>query len=250
MPFDRWGALRARVKSEALKPGPKRSFGQSPPIRHALHLLLFLLLLLPQSARTATGDLGEATRGYQQGKFDAALAALDRFEKSSPPDGESLDLRGCIYLEQQKFDEAKKAFDAAHAASPNIFAPRLHVGDVLLRQKKFAEARAIYQELLRETNILVSNERLRFAIMLTYLGERDEANAQKAFQAVTFPTETPAYYYTQAAWAFAHGKKSEAQDWINKTRKMFDPDAPLWFAHHLYHFGWLTTKPPLSRKHD
>src|ERR1019366_212867 len=25
--FDRWGALRARVKSEALKPEPKRSFG-------------------------------------------------------------------------------------------------------------------------------------------------------------------------------------------------------------------------------
>ena len=26
-PFDRWGALRARVKSEALKLEPKRSFG-------------------------------------------------------------------------------------------------------------------------------------------------------------------------------------------------------------------------------
>jgi hypothetical protein len=27
MQFDRWGALRARVKSEALKLEPKRSFG-------------------------------------------------------------------------------------------------------------------------------------------------------------------------------------------------------------------------------
>ena len=33
-PFDWWGALRARVQSEAHKPEPKRSFGNSPPIRH------------------------------------------------------------------------------------------------------------------------------------------------------------------------------------------------------------------------
>src|SRR5215470_16091938 len=32
-PFDRWGALRARAKSEALKLEPKRSFGLSLPIR-------------------------------------------------------------------------------------------------------------------------------------------------------------------------------------------------------------------------
>ncbi|MEP6602714.1 MAG: hypothetical protein ABJB69_02070 [Spartobacteria bacterium] len=121
---------------------------------------------------------------------------------------------------------------------------------MLLRQKKFAEAREVYQGLLGETNILVANERLRFGVLLTYLGEHKEGHAQEVLQGITFPTETPAYYYAQAAWAFAHDKKSEAQDWIDKARQVFDPDAPLWFAHHLYHFGWIKNKPPLPKKHD
>jgi tetratricopeptide (TPR) repeat protein len=217
---------------------------ESPPIRSPI-LFLFLLLLPIGFLRAAENELAAATREYQQGNFAAAITALDRSEKTS----ESLDLRGCIYMEQQKFDEAKKAFDAAHEMNPAIFAPRIHMGDLLLRQKKFAEAREIYRQLLKETNILMSNERLRFAILLTYLGEHDEDNAQKIFQAISFPTQTAAYYYAQVAWAFAHNKKSEAQDWINKTEKVFDPEARSWFAHHLYHFGWLKKKPPLSKDH-
>ncbi len=221
---------------------------ESPPIRFSLVVLVLLLVIGPAVA--VESDLAIATREYQQEKFDNALAALDRLDKSSAPSTNSLDLRGCIYMEQQKFDEARKAFEAAHEARPEVFAPRLHVGDLLLRQKKFADARAIYQGLQKETNILMSSERVRFGVLLTYLGEHDEANARKAFQAITFPTETPSYYYAQAAWAFAHNKKSEGQDWIDKAKNVFTPEAPLWFGQRLYDLGWLKKKPPLPKNTD
>jgi tetratricopeptide (TPR) repeat protein len=156
----------------------------------------------------STNDVTTARLQYQKGNFDAALAALDRADKSSSPSSESLDLRGCVYMEQEKLEDARKAFDDAHRANPRLFLPRLHLGDLLLRQKKFTEARSAYETLLTETNILTSSERLRFGILLTYLGEHDETKAQKALQNIPFPTETPSYYYAQAAWGFAHDKKS------------------------------------------
>jgi tetratricopeptide (TPR) repeat protein len=213
-------------------------------------VLLLLLLIGINSSNAAEADLATATRAYQDEKFDAALAALDRFDSGGAATADSLDLRGCINLEQQKFGEAEKAFTAAHEAKPEVFAPRLHLADLLMRQKKFEEARAAYQALLHETNILVSSERLRFAVMLAYLGEKNEDEARRSFDRITFPTQSPAYYYAQAAWAFAHGKKSEGDDWMKQAGRVYQSEAPLWFARHLYDFGWLKRKPPLPKAHD
>jgi predicted Zn-dependent protease len=206
-------------------------------------------LLFASSLGAAESDLALAAREYQQEHFDAALSALDRIEKSSASNAEALDLRGCVYMEQKKIDEAKKAFEAAHSANADLFAPRIHLADLLLREKKFAEARDAYRALLKETNILVSNERLRYAMLLTYLGEHNDTDGRAAFDAITFPTQTPAYYYAQAAWLFAHNKKSEAEDWLKQAQRLFDGDARAWFARHLYEFGWLKSKPPLSVNH-
>ncbi|GEM_PF-1404072 len=220
---------------------------ESPPIRHLLGVFVAVLLSVTTTF-AAENDLNLAAREYQKENFDAALTALDRYEKSNSPTANSLDLRGCIYLEQKKFDDAKKAFDAAHSANADLFAPRIHAGDALLREKKFDEARDLYRGLLKETNILVSSERLRYAILLTYLGEQKETEARTAYNAITFPTETPAYDYAQAAWFFAHNQKSDAEDWLKKAQKLYDADARSWFARHLYDLGWLKSKPPLSAK--
>jgi tetratricopeptide (TPR) repeat protein len=193
-----------------------------------------------------TSELGAARQSYVRGKFDEALATLDRSDKSSGATMESLDLRGCIYLEQGKFDDATKAFESAHAANYNAFAPRIHLADVLLRQKKFAEARNEYEKLLDLIKSPMWPEYLRFGVLLTYLGEHDETAARRAFATIIFPTETPAYYYAQAVWSFAHGKKSDALKWIGTAKKIFDPSKTSWFNRGLYQFDWLKKKPELA----
>jgi tetratricopeptide (TPR) repeat protein len=147
-------------------------------------------------------------------------------------------------MEQGNFTEAGMAFAAAHNADPSIFAPRLHAGDSFLRQKQYAEARDVYETLGKETNILISRERLRYAILLTYLGEKNEDAAKKTFDQITFPTESPTYYYAQAAWAFAHGKPRDAQKWLKSAEKVYDTAVTSWFARPLYDFGWIKSKPP------
>jgi tetratricopeptide (TPR) repeat protein len=212
--------------------------------------LIFLggagLLAAQTSSLALSPGLEEARRNYEKGKLDEALAGLDRFEKSGVPTPDSLDLRGSIYTEQKKFDDAAKAYNDAHTMAPDVFAPRIHLCDLFLRQKKFEEARNGYLVLIKESNVLMWNERLRYGVLLTYLGEHDEKGAKATFDAITFPTETPTYYYAQAAWAFAHGKASEAEKWTGQADKIFERDMIPWFARPLYEFGWLKKKPPLS----
>jgi tetratricopeptide (TPR) repeat protein len=212
---------------------------------------IFFLAVLPFSPaqeppHPASGTLEVAKREARNGKFTEALAALDEIDKARKPTAESLDLRGCIFLEQEKFDDATKAFNAAHAADDALFLPRLHLGDVIFRQKKFEDARTVYERLDRQTNILISAERLRYGILLARLGVHDEAGAQLAFARIKFPTETPTYYYAQAAWQFAHGRNGDAKKWLRTADQIFDVASTAWFARPLYDLGWVKKKPIIA----
>ena len=195
--------------------------------------------------RAGADLLATAKTEFHQGDLDAAARALDQLEGAAQPSAQSLDLRGSIFMEQKKLDEALAAFRAAHAADPALFAPRLHIGDALLRQQKWEEARAAYDAVMRETNILISHEKLRFAVLMTHLGAGDKAGGQPALARVTFPTETPAYYYAQAAWAFANGEKRDGEKWMDRAADIFDAKTTAWFARPFYELGWIKTKPPL-----
>ena len=219
--------------------------------RRAALLVAAVLIALAPVRRTALQQAGRdpvdaAKREFQQGDFDAGLAILDQSDRSGTPRGQSLDLRGSILMEQKKLDEALAALKAAHAADPALFAPRLHIGDALLRQQKWEEARAAYDVVLRETNIIISHEKLSFAVLMTHLGAGDKAGAQSALERITFPTETAAYYYAQAAWAFANGNKREAEKWMRTAAEIFDERTTAWFARPFFELGWIKRKPPLA----
>jgi tetratricopeptide (TPR) repeat protein len=215
-----------------------------------MRLLIALLVIAPLAlAEEKSATIGDSLEGARKNlhaeNFAGAHTVLDQFEKANKPTVESLDLRGCVYMEQGNFTEAAKAFEAAHDVDSSSFPPRIHAADLLLRQKKFAEARDACEKLLSETNIPSSGERLRYLILIADLAEHDERGARGALDSIGFPTQTPAYYYAQAAWAFSHGKKSEARKWIETAEKIFPSEAESWFARPLYELGWIKKKPSL-----
>ena len=265
MNFDSWMGDRAVYCARLESVCAERHPGfESPPIRHPSYpgltrrprrgawrnfcaLLLFAFLAsgaIGETALEISNLLETAKVDYKKGNFDRALSVLDQLDKAQSRNAESLDLRGTIYLEQGKLDEAKKAFRAASEADAQLFPPRLHFADVLLREKRFSEARDIYTDLMEKTNIQTFHEKLRYAVLLTYLFEHNEARAQTALERITFPTESPAYYCAQAAWEFAHNRAGEAKKWLKAADRMFDSKTIAWFARPLYDFGWTKEKPP------
>jgi tetratricopeptide (TPR) repeat protein len=217
-------------------------------IRGLVLILLLATVALVRAADPNAGSgatLDRAKHEFQEGKFPEALAILDEVEKDGGASARSLDLRGRIYMEQGQFERAAELFTAAHDKDVMSFG-RLHLGDLLMRQKKYAEAREVYRAAAKETNLLPSYERLRFAILLTYLGEKDDLNAQQALDTIKFPSESGAYYYAQAAWAFAHDQKRDGDKWIKRAGEIYAPHLTAWFARWLYDFGWTKNKPVAS----
>jgi tetratricopeptide (TPR) repeat protein len=210
-------------------------------------IFVFWVSISPLFAQTTGIDaLGNARRDFLDGKYDVAIATIDNAEQRGFTNGKLTELRGYIYLEQGKFDEAIKAFEKAKEQDKNTFSG-LHIGDALARQGKWEEARAAYQAALKGTDVLATNERLRFGVFISYLGLKDEGHAREALELITFPTESAAYYYAQAAWAFAHGSKKEGDDWLKRARGMFGGSGTGWFERHLFDFGWIKPKPePIS----
>jgi tetratricopeptide (TPR) repeat protein len=216
-------------------------------MRMALGFIFFLSVSLGAAGSPPAyfADLLESARtDYVTNHLDSALTKLDQHDKAKGPDAESLDLRGEIALEQGKLAEAARAFNEAHELQPELFSPRLHLGDLFMREKKYAEARAVYQKLATETNVLVASERVRYGLLLTDLAAHDEAAAKRALDNIKFPTETPAYYFAQAAWEFAHGKERSARKWIATAQEIFEPNLISWFARPFYDLGRLKEKPP------
>ena len=217
-------------------------------MRFVLNLLSLLAVVLSASAQPPAGvdPLEPARREYFDGKFDAAQAALEKVTDDPSVKPKLLDLRGKILLEQQKYDEALAAFTAAHEADPTIFPPHVHMGDTFLRQGKWAEAREVYTEIMSKSNVLMVHELLRYGVLLTYLGEKNDTGAKEALGWITFPSETPSYYYAQAAWAFTHGDKRSGEKWLRTAGEMYqDPKKTGWFARPLYDLGFIKTKPQL-----
>ena len=212
----------------------------------AISVFFTSALLVPAEDKIPSADpLTFASREMLAGRLEAALAALAVAEEHSALDGKTLSLRGSIRLEQEKFEEAIADFRAAREKDLTMPSPRIHLGDAFLRQKKWAEARAAYAEVLRVTNMVILSERLSYGILLTHLAEKNEAEAKTALERIVFPTESPAYYYAQAAWAFAHDNNKTGVKWLKTADKIFDEKQTAWFSRPLYDFGWIKTKPPL-----
>ena len=240
-------ATRVRIPAHPLV----SSFLAGDALNRGVRFLIAALFIISASTICAAGESGAginsieaAKREFQSGNFDAALATLNDGESRGDSSAKSLVLKGRIYAEQQKYEEAEAAFDAAYKLESNSLA-RLYQADMLAAQKKWPEARELYERAMKETKILMSNERLRYGVFIASLGAKDDDGSRVAFEKLPFPTETPAYYYAQAAWAFAHGAKSDGDKWIQRAEEIFPTKAGARFARPLFDFGWIKTKPPL-----
>jgi hypothetical protein len=110
-------------------------------------------------------------------------------------------------------------------------------------QKRYAEARAMFMKLLEENP---KDELVQFRILLTWLLEKNDAEARRVLEAIPFPSDTPAYYYGNAAWEFAHGNEAEGNKWVMRGNWVFKTEITANFSQPFIEIGWLTAPPAAS----
>jgi Flp pilus assembly protein TadD len=190
----------------------------------------------------AKANFEKAERAFQDHDFEGSLHLLDLAGESAPNDAASFNLRGEIFLAQKKFDEAEAAFQQALELNPKFREAQYNLAQIPLRKGQYEKARDRFETLFAETPADDKNQAaqlIKFKIYLTFLMEGKDAEAQRMLDQFKFTGDTPALYYSQAAWKFQHGDPEQGNDWVASARKLYSAALNVVFADSLYDFGWL-----------
>ncbi len=198
----------------------------------------------PETAATAEEVLSpeymrllqEAGVEFQQENFDAVLSKLDQMDSIRLDTPVALNLRGAVFTEKKEFDTAKGFFEKALAEEPEYFAPLFNLGEILFLQKKYAESRKHFESMLEKAP---TEELLKYKIFMTYLMDDDSENAKIWRDKIQFPSNTPAYYFAQAAWEFKQDNEPEAVSWIESSMRIFGPQNNDFFLRSLLDVGFI-----------
>ncbi len=207
-------------------------------------LLLLALLASPLCAADSLKDypieyrkaLAEMAKAFNDRDFERTLVAIDKADQIVPPTVHTLNTRAAIMIERHQWDEGIKLCRQALKIDPRYYPSRFNLAEIPLMQSKYAEARELFQKMLDENP---RDELVQFRVFLTYLLEKNDTAAREALGKIKFPSDTPAYYYANAAWEFAHANESEGAAWVARGDWIFGYDKIVNFSESLVQLGWI-----------
>ena len=198
-----------------------------------------------KSKAFARSRFEEAQKALQQRDLTAARKFIDDADAADPNQPVILNMRGEVLMEQKEFDQAEAAFKAAVKADPKFREAQYNLAQVPFKKKDYTQARSRFEALFSQTPGGDKNQAaqlIKFKIFMTLLLEDKESRAQKMMEQFQFTGDTPALYYAQAAWEFAHNNPTKGTDWIASARKIYSPALNVVFADTFYDLGWLESR--------
>ena len=202
----------------------------------------------PKSAKTYPPQyiqaVNEVFRAFRARDWTLTRAALDKADKMLPPTPMTLNTRGAIFIEERNFEEGARLCEEALKLDPKFYAARFNLAEIPLVQGKYAESRKLFERFIRDNP---KDELARFRIFLTLLLEKNYDDARRSIDQIPFPGDTPAYYFANAGWEFAHESPDEAKKWLGRADWTFGPEKCALFADSFYEIGWMT-RPEVKKE--
>ena len=177
-----------------------------------------------------------AMRTFAARDFKTAIALVDKAEAMYQPTAMTVNIRAAIAIEEKKFDEGREFCKKALQIDPKFFPALFNLAEIPFMQGKYAEARLAYEKLLDDET---SVELIKFRLYLTHLLEKDDQVAKQLLEKIPLLNDTPIYYYSYAAWEFAHGDAKKAQTYLNSAETVFPKSKRGNFLDVFYDIGWL-----------
>ncbi len=190
----------------------------------------------------AKAKFEQAQQAFQQRDFTAARKLIEEADGAIPDQAATLNLRGAILLEQKDYDGADAAFKQALKLDPKFREAEYNSALIPFKKAEYGQARDRFEALFSSTS---GNDKdqaaqlIKYKIFLTLLLEGKESRAQKMMEQFQFTGDTPALYYSQAAWEFKHNNPAKANDWVTSARKIYSPALNVAFADPFYDVGWI-----------
>jgi tetratricopeptide (TPR) repeat protein len=195
-------------------------------------IVAFSPLLATDKAYDAA--IKKATQALGAGNLAEADKQADLAAKLDPASAQTANLRGVIAVQRKEYENAVSRFTEAIAADEKFYPAKLNLADVLLLQGKWADARTRYEELQR---VDPKSELLQFKIVVADVLDDRQFQADQLINDMTFPGNTPAYYFARAAVLLKQSQEKEAQQYFANARKYYDEQQCAYFLRFLQQNG-------------
>lgn len=199
----------------------------------------------PSEAARQAGEpyldaMREAAAAYADRDFSKALEKLDVADRIQPDIPDTYNMRGAIYAEQHAYEKATDSFEKAAKLNPRDFWAPYNLAQLLLMEKKYAAATAAFQKLAVYGG--GHEELIAFKVIYGDLLLGKGADAKTVLDGMKFPSDTPAYYFAHAAWAYANKNVKEGSYWVNSGLKIFGLQRCVPFYDTLAGMGWVQAR--------
>lgn len=198
---------------------------------------------VPPGKAGAEALLQMAFASYGAGNNALALEQLDQAEKLKPNVADAWNLRGAILLRQNDYNRAETAFKRAVNLDPDLWAAKFNVAEIPFRRKEFAKALKGFEDLSIQTDrykLAIEWELLQYKMVVCALLLNDEPGAQKRFGRLRPGGSSPAYFYCQAAFAFAKKDTTGANKFLSYADASSRPGMRSIFSDTLVRVGWVS----------
>ncbi|MEO8205255.1 MAG: tetratricopeptide repeat protein [Chthoniobacterales bacterium] len=162
--------------------------------------------------------LVQSGEALEKKQYDEALKFVQKAEDFFGSNANTLNMRGAIKVGQKKFDEATNLYNEALKQNPTFFAADYNLGDISFQKKEYEKAAEHFKKML---DAYPGNELLEFMIFLSYMQLNNKPEAEKWMSTITFPSNSPSWYYAKAVWELKYGNKTEAADYLRGSAYIF-----------------------------
>lgn len=203
---------------------PLPKFFRSPHVGIAAACLLAWTLTAcrngqsPPDRMKADAAVQKATALLAADHYERAMKALEPALQFRPDDPIVINIRGAILTKLKDYPGAIACFERALKISPGFFAARYNIGSVLALQEQWDQAIMYFRNLLIEAP---NNELVEYKLLLLLLRQNADPELERKLFSSDLPSNTPAWYYANAARCYKKGRRDEAVKYLEVAKSVF-----------------------------
>ena len=173
------------------------------------------------------GHLQQSQTLFNQRRIFECLAEIHEAHLIYDKNPVTLNIQGSCYVEFRDFEKASRCFKKSLAQDTRNLNVRFNIAEVAFVMKKYGEAKELFSSLAKKLSDSANHDSVRdiiqFKILLCHIKTDEEAKAKAMLEKSDFLDDSPFFYYGKAAIAHSEDNAKEANQWVQRAARIFQP---------------------------
>jgi len=230
-------SLGSTPSSPDATPANNKPFTVSPLIIEALKENT------PEERESFARHLAAAARLMQSSEVQASLEHILEAEAISIKYFALHNLKGAAFSKVRDFEKARVSFAKCLELKPDSLEAKFNLAEMDFVQKDYEKAFEAFNSLLSDNPVMPAQTRnlllYKNYLCLLVLDRSEEAEA--ILEKFRFDSDTPEYYFGNAAKYFQAEDKEEARGWLKSAARVYDRSLQTLFLDSIIEIGWIET---------